>query len=413
MKKSLKNFMAGFVSAALIVAPILSYAEGGQNIEAFFNRVKLVVNGQPTASETLLYNGTTYVPLRAVTENLGAKVDYDANTKTASISMPTAATPAEQPQNAGTPVIQKWTSGRFALQTTDTTNAEDPKTLVITNAAADSFDFSLLDSKGATKLSGKATVNGAEATYSATELDILRFTVSGDTVTIEEAKGLQIPSGKAIYLKEASEVQTSQYVNSWYDGKFILQPTASSDAADPVILTISNSTDIAFDFSLSDAGGNIKAQGHASAKDNDATYNATELDVVKFHIDGDEITIYEAKGLQIPSGKAVYKQEDKNAPAAAVTTFREGSYSSGSSATAKTLVISKLTATSFDYQIIESNGKDIITKGTAKITSEGVAECVFDDEYKITFTDAKNNVITVKESTQKLIDKGEIKFYTV
>ncbi len=409
MKKAFKSFIAGAVTAALIVAPILSYAEGGQNIEAFFNRVKLIVNGQPSASETLLYNGTTYVPLRSVTENLGAKVDYDANTKTASISMPTTA----PVNNTAAPVQEKWTSGRFALQTTNTTNAEDPKTLVITNAAADSFDFSLLDSNGATKLSGKATVNGAEATYSATELDIIKFTLSGDTVTIDEAKGLQVPSGKAIYLKEASDVKTSIYVNSWYDGNFILQPTATSNADDPVTLTVSNSTDIAFDFSLADAEGNVKAQGHASVNGNDATYNATDLDIVKFHIDGDEITINEAKGLQIPSGKAVYKQEDKNAPAASLTTFKEGNYSSGSSSSAKTLVISKLTATSFDYQIIESNGKDIITKGTAKIISEGVAECVFDDEYKITFTDNKNNVITAKESTQKLIDKGEIKFYTI
>ncbi len=412
MKKTFKGFIVGFLSAALIAAPILSYAEGGQNIEAFFNRVKLIVNGQPSASETLLYNGTTYVPLRAVTENLGAKVDYNAATKTASISLPTAA-PAVQPQNADAPVVQKWTSGRFVLQTTDTTNADDPKTLVITNATNEGFDFSLLDVNGNTKLSGKVTANGNTATYNATELDVLKFTLSGDTVTIDEAKGLQVPSGKAIFLKEASEVQTSLYINSWYDGKFILQPTNTSDANDPVTLTISDSSDVAFDFILSDAEGNTKAQGHASVNGNDATYNATELDIIKFHIDGDEITIDEAKGLQIPSGKATYKQEDKNAPSASVATFKEGSYSSGSAATAKTLVISKLTATSFDYQIIESNGKDIITKGTAKITSEGVAECVFDDEYKITFTDAKNNVITVKESVQKLIDKGEIKFYTI
>lgn len=408
MKKTFKSFTAGFLTASLIVVPILSYAEGGQNIEAFFNRVKLIINGQPSASETLLYNGTTYVPLRTVTENLGAKVDYDAVTKTASISMPNTAAPVEQKPQA--PV---WTSGRFTLQTTDTTNTGDPKTLLITNASNEGFNFQLLDENGTVKLNGKVTANGNTATYNATELDILKFTADGDTITIDEAKALQVPSGKAIYVKETSDVKTSIVVNSWYDGKFILQPTSATDPDDPETLVISNATDIAFDFKLLDSEDKTVAEGHASVSGNDATYNATELDIVKFHIDGDEITIDEAKGLQIPSGKALYKQEDKNAPATAVTAFKEGTYSSGSSATAKTLVISKLTATSFDYQIIESNGKDIITKGTAKITAEGAAECVFDDEYKISFADAKNNVITVTESVQKLLDKGEIKFYTV
>ncbi len=409
MKKTLKGFLAGMVTAALVVAPIFSYAEGGQNIEAFFNRVKLVVNGQPSASETLLYNGTTYVPLRAVTENLGATVNYDAATKTASINMPNTSAAVEQTK----PAAPVWTSGRYSLKVTETSSPEDPKTLVITDATNEGFNFQLLDEKGSAKLSGKVTVSGNTATYNATELDVLRFTASGDTVTIDEAKGLQIPSGKAVYVKEASEVRPSMIVNSWYDGKFILQPTSATDPDDPVTLIVSNATDVAFDFKLLDAEDKTVAEGHASVSGNDATYNATELDIVKLHIDGDEITINEAKGLQVPSGKAVYKQEDKNAPSTAVTVFKEGTYSSGSSASAKTLVISNLTATSFDYQIIESNGKDIITKGTAKILNEGVAECVFDDEYKITFNDAKNNVITVTESVQKLLDKGTVKFYTV
>ncbi len=409
MIKTLKGFLAGMVTAALIAAPILSYAEGGQNIEAFFNRVKLIINGQPSPSETLLYNGTTYVPLRAVTENLGATVNYDAATKTASISMPKASASVEQSK----PAAPLWTSGRFALQTTNTTNTEDPKTLVITDATNEGFNFQLLDINGTVKLSGKAIVSGNTATYNATELDVLKFTANGDTVTIDEAKGLQIPSGKAMYLKEASEVKTSIIVNSWYDGRFILQPTSATNSDDPVTLIVSNATDVAFDFKLLNADDKTVAEGHASVSGNDATYNATELDIVKFHIDGDEITINEAKGLQIPSGKALYKQEDINAPATAASVFKEGTYSSGSSAAAKTLVISKLTATSFDYQIIESNGKDIITKGTARITKEGEAECIFDDEYKITFTDEKNNVITATESVQKLLDKGTLKFYTI
>lgn len=49
-------------------------------------KVKIVVNRKPISEETILYNGTTYVPLRAVSTMLDKDVTWDEQTKTAGIN---------------------------------------------------------------------------------------------------------------------------------------------------------------------------------------------------------------------------------------------------------------------------------------------------------------------------------------
>ncbi|TYP67711.1 stalk domain-containing protein [Paenibacillus methanolicus] len=44
------------------------------------NKLTLVVNGKVSSAETKVISGTTYVPLRAAAELLGAEVKYDAST---------------------------------------------------------------------------------------------------------------------------------------------------------------------------------------------------------------------------------------------------------------------------------------------------------------------------------------------
>ncbi|GHU76641.1 hypothetical protein FACS1894188_09480 [Clostridia bacterium] len=61
-------------------------AEQTEYIDAVFGQIKVYVNGQKVNKETLLYNGTTYVPLRATAEILKKQVNYDELTRTASIN---------------------------------------------------------------------------------------------------------------------------------------------------------------------------------------------------------------------------------------------------------------------------------------------------------------------------------------
>ena len=74
MKKFLP--ISAIMLAALIT--ITSYGATERTINAIFGKIKLNVNGKQLSQETLLYNGTTYVPIRTISENMGMTVNYDS-----------------------------------------------------------------------------------------------------------------------------------------------------------------------------------------------------------------------------------------------------------------------------------------------------------------------------------------------
>lgn len=86
MKKELKGFICGILITVILMSTA-SYAAGvKQKIEVMINSVNLQVNGKAVKSDNILYNGTTYVPLRTVAEMLGREVGWDQKTNTASIN---------------------------------------------------------------------------------------------------------------------------------------------------------------------------------------------------------------------------------------------------------------------------------------------------------------------------------------
>jgi hypothetical protein len=85
MRKSIRIYVAGLLTSALILSGTLAFAETTQMIEAVFGRVKLVVNDESIEQETLLYNGTTYVPLRAAAEVLEKELAWDEENQIAYI----------------------------------------------------------------------------------------------------------------------------------------------------------------------------------------------------------------------------------------------------------------------------------------------------------------------------------------
>ena len=100
MKKfeKLKAFVLGVVITLLItttISPVFA-----ATIETVFNAINIKINGEQAASIgesyildngdevpfSILYKGTTYLPLRKIAELYGKDVHYDDNTKTASIN---------------------------------------------------------------------------------------------------------------------------------------------------------------------------------------------------------------------------------------------------------------------------------------------------------------------------------------
>ena len=88
-KQRAKDVLLGAVTASLIIGGATSaFAKASkENISVSYNNIKLVVDGKTvnTSNEPFIYNGTTYLPVRAVGEALGKKVSWDGNTNTVTI----------------------------------------------------------------------------------------------------------------------------------------------------------------------------------------------------------------------------------------------------------------------------------------------------------------------------------------
>jgi len=86
MKKEIKGFIIGILVSSLLINPAVLAAGATKSIDVMLNSIKIKVNGEPVNSDNILYNGTTYVPLRAVSEMLGKDVTWDGSTNTAGIN---------------------------------------------------------------------------------------------------------------------------------------------------------------------------------------------------------------------------------------------------------------------------------------------------------------------------------------
>lgn len=85
MKKIIKGFILGAIVSTLFMSTVFGTGLM-KKIEVVFNSVNLTVNGKKVTADNILYNGTTYVPLRAAAEALDKEVGWDQATKTASIN---------------------------------------------------------------------------------------------------------------------------------------------------------------------------------------------------------------------------------------------------------------------------------------------------------------------------------------
>jgi len=81
--KRLKDVSVGVVLGGMLFSGV-SYAASATNIEVFFQPLKYFFDGiekkAPQDQQGFVYKGTTYVPLRFVSESLGKKVGYEGKT---------------------------------------------------------------------------------------------------------------------------------------------------------------------------------------------------------------------------------------------------------------------------------------------------------------------------------------------
>lgn len=73
-----KKFFAGLIACTVMCSGVSVFASDGVNV---------FVNETPLSSRGVIIDGTTYVPVRAVTESLGANVSWDETTRSVNITM--------------------------------------------------------------------------------------------------------------------------------------------------------------------------------------------------------------------------------------------------------------------------------------------------------------------------------------
>ena len=83
MRKEHKTFIAGFLTAAILMSTTIFADNITKVIEVLFNSVDIVVEGEDIQLDNIVYEGTTYVPLRKIFEEVvGREVKWDAETST-------------------------------------------------------------------------------------------------------------------------------------------------------------------------------------------------------------------------------------------------------------------------------------------------------------------------------------------
>jgi hypothetical protein len=133
-----KKFLAGIIFGLSVSFCVVAFASQtpqnvsqviAKKIDAYFGRVKLVVNGKNVDKETLVYDDSTYIPLRAAAEVLGVEVEWDEKTGTAILTSPNVG-PTATGSSGATP------SSSSSASATGSSSTKTTSTVVSTSSAS-------------------------------------------------------------------------------------------------------------------------------------------------------------------------------------------------------------------------------------------------------------------------------------
>ncbi|HKL09948.1 MAG TPA: stalk domain-containing protein [Clostridia bacterium] len=83
----MKKFLSVFLVMVILISGISYAGVSSEYVEALTNSINIVLNGEIVEGNNLLYEGTTYVPLRIMSEMIGGVVSWEGETRTASIAL--------------------------------------------------------------------------------------------------------------------------------------------------------------------------------------------------------------------------------------------------------------------------------------------------------------------------------------
>ncbi|MBS5793622.1 MAG: PepSY domain-containing protein [Clostridiales bacterium] len=95
----MKKFISGLLIGGMVMTSATAFAANVVNMKATYSVKSLVVNGVDTGKGNTAFvsNGTTYVPLRTISDALGNEISWDSSTKTIYINSNDASTNSGEP----------------------------------------------------------------------------------------------------------------------------------------------------------------------------------------------------------------------------------------------------------------------------------------------------------------------------
>lgn len=81
----LRAYIAGILTVVLLLGVPAVAETVYTTIEVLANQVRIIINGEQKDLDSFVYNGRTYVPLRAYSELLGKSVEYEDETQTITV----------------------------------------------------------------------------------------------------------------------------------------------------------------------------------------------------------------------------------------------------------------------------------------------------------------------------------------
>ena len=75
------------VIGVIMLAGFVTAKGSYQNIKVYYDKAKLIINGQPSSADlnAIIHNGSVYLPIRAIGENMGGEVTWNSNDRSVNL----------------------------------------------------------------------------------------------------------------------------------------------------------------------------------------------------------------------------------------------------------------------------------------------------------------------------------------
>ncbi len=133
MEKRLQGLIAGVLIGAMLTSGVVFAKNIQETIDAVYMNVKLVIDGEEITPkdgngnivEPFIYNGTTYLPIRAIGEAFHKDVHWDG--ETATVYVGDIVKPAKEVYLYDKPYLECESPSDFMAGNNETINAANPK----------------------------------------------------------------------------------------------------------------------------------------------------------------------------------------------------------------------------------------------------------------------------------------------